>query len=697
MAKFHITGPDGGTYEVEAPDNASEQDVLSYVRTQTAQSPATPQEPTTSNFSQGPRAFAHGMTGGASDYVEATGKFIGDKLAHVIKPSVNPASFNDDLKQVSQEHERYLSEHPVAGYGAEGVGAITSPIFGGLAKSIGKGIDALAPNIPRYVKYVAEGLGIGGAAGAPMARDSEGGLPSVGGVGKSVGQSAVFGGMMGGAVPAIAETGAATLRGASRAARPLLSKLPQNQDTAAGREVMKAIQADGYKTLDEADAAVTAMGPQATYADLGKNSARLADNMAQNRGASSQLAEKTYGDRSASQGSRLVDSVQDNFSGKGFYNEQAAQKLAKRKAGPLFKQAYAENQNVTSPKLEVMQEDPDIQLAMGKGLGNERTAATANGERFQPETYGVVADFNSAGDPIVKQVNTTPLKLWHSVKQGLDDLIEGYRDSTTGKLQLDGRGNQLVNLRSSLDKELKALTGGAKGTYARANAAYAGPAKLSDAMWRGRAFARGDEEVTADVFGKMTAGEQDAYRTGAARELIGMIRKSGSAPPAVRAALRDTAFRDKLRVIAPTEGKMNKFVSDLEREMKFQQTSNTIRGGSQTFQRGMENHEAAASVAADLGGAAISLAQGNPSGALTQVARYGINAMRRLQIPVNVRDQIGKMLMSNDPATRQEALRTLRSYQTQTPSFSPSRKVIGRLAGPGASLAAMTGGSNQQP
>lgn len=32
MAKFQITGPDGGTYEVEAPEGASEQQVLDYVR-----------------------------------------------------------------------------------------------------------------------------------------------------------------------------------------------------------------------------------------------------------------------------------------------------------------------------------------------------------------------------------------------------------------------------------------------------------------------------------------------------------------------------------------------------------------------------------------------------------------------------------------------------------------------------------------
>jgi hypothetical protein len=32
MAKFQITGPDGARYEVEAPDDASEQQILDYVQ-----------------------------------------------------------------------------------------------------------------------------------------------------------------------------------------------------------------------------------------------------------------------------------------------------------------------------------------------------------------------------------------------------------------------------------------------------------------------------------------------------------------------------------------------------------------------------------------------------------------------------------------------------------------------------------------
>lgn len=42
MAKFHITGPDGHTYEVEAPDDATDEDVLAYVKQHASAKPVDP-------------------------------------------------------------------------------------------------------------------------------------------------------------------------------------------------------------------------------------------------------------------------------------------------------------------------------------------------------------------------------------------------------------------------------------------------------------------------------------------------------------------------------------------------------------------------------------------------------------------------------------------------------------------------------
>lgn len=72
MGKYRITGPDGATYDVEAPDGASEQDILSYVQ-KNAGAPAqpAPAAPQGSIYSQFPQELENpmgmGATLGASD------------------------------------------------------------------------------------------------------------------------------------------------------------------------------------------------------------------------------------------------------------------------------------------------------------------------------------------------------------------------------------------------------------------------------------------------------------------------------------------------------------------------------------------------------------------------------------------------------------------------------------------------------
>jgi hypothetical protein len=73
MAKFRITGPDGGTYEVSAPDGASEQDVLQYAMTnmggktgtQPAAEPAKPAEPGPDVLPDMAKSFGSGVVKGA--------------------------------------------------------------------------------------------------------------------------------------------------------------------------------------------------------------------------------------------------------------------------------------------------------------------------------------------------------------------------------------------------------------------------------------------------------------------------------------------------------------------------------------------------------------------------------------------------------------------------------------------------------
>lgn len=697
MAKYRITGPDGATYEVNAPDDATEQDVMSYVQANAAKTPppdtrgALERAGSVDNpfgaVLKAPDMFFRGATGTGTDYVEAGMEYLLDRVPGL--SSGQPRTFSQVLGDVGRKYQTQRDKSYGVGTGMEIAGAVTSPIIRGLSSGI-KAIPGVS-SLPRYGQYILEGAGIGGALGLPMARGAEGGLPTARDVAATSGETSLVGGVMGAAFPAALEGGAAIGRALGRSARPILDQLPYRQNTAAGRILANTLQRQGMD-VGAAEQAMKALGPQGTLADTGKSARQLTSVIAKMPGQTGDLAEQTFANRAASQGSRLVESVKQNVSPKAFYGLKEALDTQKRRAGPVFERAFDKNPNVMSPTLQVMlDQEPLIKEAIQKGLANQRIEASTAGQKFQPNRYGVV-DFNEAGDPILGEA--IPLRLWHAAKQGLDDILEGYRDTTTGKLVLDGQGRNIVALRKALDTELKSITRGKE--YELANALYAGPAKVNDALNRGRAFVRGDEEITAKMFNGMSAAEKDAYRAGVAREMAATIRKSGNLPASIKSVLRDTSVRDKLKTIAPSPREFDRFINDVQREVTFQTTSNAVRGGSPTFELLQAGEDAGVQSAANAAGAAIDMAQKNVGGAALQIVRWGLNKLKSIQMPENVRNQIGRMLVSTDPQVQQEAFRLMRQFQTQGPSFQVPQAVLSLTPGAGAG-ATVPLVSNQRP
>jgi hypothetical protein len=449
-------------------------------------------------------------------------------------------------------------------------------------------------------------------------------------------------------------------------AQPVIDRF--GPDAGIGRMLAKRIQQqypdvpfdDAVKM---AEARMAELGPEAVLADLGGSVKGLADTMVQTPGKSRPLADEVLGKRAASEGSRMVKSTQENYSGQKYYDVDDEANAAKALSGPHYEAAYEANPNVTSEGLKLLlEQEPLIKAGIRKGLEIQRLEASTARQPFRQEKYGVVADFNEAGEPVIKEITATPLRLWHAARKGLDGILEGYRDKTTGKLVLDERGRKIRDLRKSLDEEIKDLAGGADGDFAKGDAIFADAAKLQEALNKGRSFATGDEEITEKYFKGLSPQRQEAFRAGVAREISGMIRKTGATPASLRNALKDTGIRDKLKVIAPTEAQFNKFVADLEREEVFRET-NRIRGGSQTASRLAEDEGAkldALGKAADIG---VDAGTGNFRGAAVKSMKWAINAMRRVQMPQETRDRVGKMLLSQDPKDKEEAFALLKKAQ----------------------------------
>jgi hypothetical protein len=165
--------------------------------------------------------------------------------------------------------------------------------------------------------------------------------------------------------------------------------------------------------------------------------------------------------------------------------------------------------------------DPLIKQGMAKGIRIQQIEALADDVPFNFQEYAVKG-FDDAGDLIIDGVPN--LRAMDAAKRGLDEMLEGYRDGVTGKLNLDSYGRAIERLRKSLVAKLDDITTiDGRSAYKEARAAWAGPASLKDAAWMGRRFMRGDEEVVDKVFKSLSGPEQDMFLLGVRREMTKMI------------------------------------------------------------------------------------------------------------------------------------------------------------------------------
>jgi hypothetical protein len=170
------------------------------------------------------------------------------------------------------------------------------------------------------------------------------------------------------------------------------------------------------------------------------------------------------------------------------------------------------------------------------------------------------------------------MRTWQYVKQGLDDIVEKYRDPVTGRLRLDSRGRAINNLRSTLLRELDGLN----PDYASARRVFAGHSEMLDAVNLGRRFANGDIDMVSRRFNELSPSEQDMFRVGAVREIRRTIDKSQDGADIYRRIFGSPEKRERIRLLFrdPREYDAFNWIMNLERETT--RTTRMVIGGSPT-------------------------------------------------------------------------------------------------------------------
>lgn len=235
---------------------------------------------------------------------------------------------------------------------------------------------------------------------------------------------------------------------------------------------------------------------------------------------------------------------------------------------------------VWSPRIQQFLDEPIIQAGLSNGLKIQRLNALAKGKKFDPTEFAIIGE-DEAGNPLVGKVPN--MRTLDAAKKGLDDILEQFRDKTSGRLQLNEYGRSVDQVRREFIRLLDEIN----GPYKQARAAYAEPASVREAVGSGEnAATRGRYEDNIDTFNRLGDAQKGGFRVGYADKLNEGIERGAEGVHAAR-KFTSAKYSNELPELSLYQGPMrpgeqNEIFNRLGRENTMFETRRQAIGGSQT-------------------------------------------------------------------------------------------------------------------
>lgn len=572
----------------------------------------------------------HGATLGLSD--EAAG--VGNAAANVIT-----APFSGNFDPVGAYQQGTAVERQRLDQARQNVGSAAPFVeFGGsLASGNVSSALSVAPNlIGRIAQGAKAGAAAGGLAGFGYGEGTKNSLLSA--LGGSAGGAA-----LGTTLPVAGQF----MSGQAQALRRLTGRDPNLARNIVG----EAIEADGLtpaqvgSRMDEAHSRSSPM----MIADTGENSRQLLASVGRQPGPSRTIVKNAVIERQNAQAERIGEAVARDLGPTANIREMGDELItrARTASAPLYDKAYSAP-GASAVKLDDLARRPSLQKAIAKGLQiaqEEGVDATSLGVQIDPATHEVITD------------RVPSWKALDYLKRGLDDVVEGYRDKVTGKLNLDNEGRAVnATLRTLIARMDKV-----NPDYAAARAAYAGPAKMRDALEKGaKALTKAPDDILATMK-NMGEGEQDAYRLGVRKAVTDLVASRRDGGDKVSALLGTPKSRSVLTRIFGGKAEFERFISTLHDEEAMGHTYKAVAGNSMTSERGAQD---AATNDSGLANAIVgAAATGNPTGIiasavakLQSVGKFGAGEAGK-----RTRESVAALLTETDPDLLRELIRAAQS------------------------------------
>jgi hypothetical protein len=477
---------------------------------------------------------------------------------------------------------------------------------------------------------------------------------------KSAAQGAGVGSVVGGALTKGADVLAPTAKSVMERFSPKIS-----EDVAKSR-VLQDLERSGM-TPQQAGAEWERMykaGAPAQLFDVAPALTNRAEVIAQRPGQAGVDIAADVEQRQAGQRGRVNRATRDTMGVKGdFYeNEEALIKALRSNADPFYKAAYqAKIPTRAQAKLQSIMDT--VKEAYPESISTAKKLYASDGD-------GALGKFGT------KEVSTVPgqsmksfeeipeVKQWDYIMRGL------YQASTDSRA-----GSPLSNNALAMRRKIGEILDQDVGAFKAARAVYKGDKEIVEALENGRKFSTADPELLKREWKDMGAGERQAYRVGALKNMRDNIFGSADTSDVTKRVGQNIEDRrEVLRTIMPNPTSARLLEESLEAEARLFKNASRITGGPATARRIAGGRDLDSSDF-HLLGVAADIAQGKPSGiwkAMTNILSG--DAL----IPEARANAIGKILRSGSPAEIRSAINSLENFAKENvkKQASSSRKII---------------------
>ena len=625
MAKYQFTGPDGGTYQIEAPDDVPQKDVMDFVGQKFTADPKTPVPDT------GPQLSDLDKTADARVAKEAAGGFAPhaspaqylpfgswlDEASAGIDAGLNKISGGrigqpyDEAKAYQNARQRYIDkDSSVLGDVTKGLAVV-----GGVAASAPFGAARVfrgASLLPEAGNAALTGIGYGTLYGAGEGDGSE--RLTNAGIG------GLFGGAIGAAAPAVARGVGNAVNSFSNWRAPLPATLQQFERGAVNR-VADDMTSSGL-TPGQYARQSQELGPQGMLLDMGEDLRGSAETLANTHGPQLPIVRGELNARRADAPDRIRSGVDRALGPERNLGQfvDTVTRGTRQQAAPYYDQFHATSIPVTPEIRNVLDSIP------ASAFNRAQTLARADGYRQQFRLRPVNDPMQAMTGVQRTAREAVPTGLEYDyLKRAVDDLARGAeRGSNEARIY----GNLARQLRTTIDTHLSP-NDPTQSAWAVARSIAGDGLEGREAAELGSTVfsSKRDPNIVADELSNLSQAGQTMYRHGARNNLRQIMGRAATnfgqnGDATARRTLNSEFARENLAQIAGGR-RANHLARLVDAENTMAESFNEIMRNSATARR-----QAGQSRLPVGAGAPVNTEAPRSTGELVfSIARRGVNAL----------------------------------------------------------------------